>query len=245
LCCSRRRASRSSTTLEYHDLARAGRRDSRVVCPRNTPCYPPRAEPRTTRPQVKTHMASARLIASTLCLLLVSCSATRYTVTPDAEELTRYVLVIEESSSGQVTHDWRPAEDFDLSRYKSLSSARAPHGRIGSVSCHQRDCHAEFNDCVDKCVARPLPSGYGHIRSGGSKAKWCRDQCWQPYRDCEELQRYRPQEFSAVDEAIDWLKRNRQELLVGSIVVIAGVAFVTVSAGAGLVVLAPAALLAS
>ncbi|WP_375770269.1 hypothetical protein NR798_05065 [Archangium gephyra] len=48
-----------------------------------------------------------------------------------------------------------------------------------------------------------------------------------------------------MDEAVDWLKRHQQGLLVGSIVVIAGVAFVTVSAGAGLVVLAPAVLLAS
>ncbi|QRK12115.1 hypothetical protein JQX13_19975 [Archangium violaceum] len=48
-----------------------------------------------------------------------------------------------------------------------------------------------------------------------------------------------------MDEAVDWLKHNHEAILVGSIVVIAGVAFVTVSAGAGLVVLAPAALLAS
>jgi hypothetical protein len=42
----------------------------------------------------------------------------------------------------------------------------------------------------------------------------------------------------------DWLKRHHQSILVGSVVVIAGVAFVAVSAGAGLVVLAPAVLLA-
>ncbi|QRO02966.1 hypothetical protein JRI60_46350 [Archangium violaceum] len=60
-----------------------------------------------------------------------------------------------------------------------------------------------------------------------------------------ELQERRPREFSAVNDAVDWLKRNHQTILVGSIVVIAGVAFVAVSAGAGLVVLAPAALLAS
>ncbi|WP_257457527.1 hypothetical protein [Archangium lipolyticum] len=67
----------------------------------------------------------------------------------------------------------------------------------------------------------------------------------QPYIDCKELQERRPQEFSAVDEAIDWLKHNRQMLLVGSVVIIAGIAFVTVSAGAGVVILAPAVLLAS
>jgi hypothetical protein len=198
---------------------------------------------------MKTHMAPARLLASTRSLLLVSCSATRYTAAPDVEELTRYVLVIEASPGGQVTHDWRPAGDFDLWRYRYPSSAREAYGRIVLVAGPQRDCHEEFVQCVKKCVARPLPPGFGHIttngRGMGGKEEWCRSQCWQPYRDCEELQGRRPQEFSAVDEAIDWLKHNHQELLVGSMVVIAGVAFVTVSAGTGLVVLVPVALLAS
>jgi hypothetical protein len=48
-----------------------------------------------------------------------------------------------------------------------------------------------------------------------------------------------------VDSAVDWLKRHRKALLVGSTVVIAGVVFVVVSAGAGAVVLAPVLLIAS
>lgn len=195
-------------------------------------------------------MAPARLLASTLCLLLISsCSTTRHTAAPDIEELTQHVLVIEGSPDGQVTHRWQRAEDFDLSRYRYPSSTQGPSGHIVLVSGHQRDCHAEFNACVAMCMNRPLPRGFGHITVGGrgkgGKEKWCRDQCWQAYLDCEELQGRRPQEFSAVDEATDWLKRNPQALLVGSIVVIAGVAFVAVSASAGLVVLAPAVLLAS
>jgi uncharacterized membrane protein len=66
----------------------------------------------------------------------------------------------------------------------------------------------------------------------------------QPYLDCVELEELRPQEFSAMSTALDWLKRNRRELLVGSTVIIAGVVFVVVSAGVGLVILAPAVLLA-
>lgn len=77
------------------------------------------------------------------------------------------------------------------------------------------------------------------------KAEWCRRQCQQAYDDCRELEGRQRQEFSAVDEAVDWLKRHHQGLLVGSIVVIAGAAFVTVSAGTGLVVLVPVVLLAS
>jgi hypothetical protein len=60
-------------------------------------------------------MTPARLIASTLSVLLVSCGTTRSTIAPIAEELTRYVLVLEESPGGQVTEHWRHAEEFDLS----------------------------------------------------------------------------------------------------------------------------------
>jgi len=190
-----------------------------------------------------------RLLASLLAVLLVSCGATRYGTAP-AVELTRYVLVIQESPDGQVTHDWRRAEEFDLARYRYPSSTQGTtSGRIVRVSRHPRDCDEENRQCIKMCMSRPLPRGFGHTTSGGrgkgGKKEWCHDQCWQPYRDCQELEGRQPQEFSAMDEAVDWLKRNPRGVLVGSIVVIAGVAFVTVSAGAGLVVLAPAALLAS
>lgn len=198
-----------------------------------------------------TLMTPARLIASTLCVLLVSCGTTRSTVAPAAGELTRYVLVLEESPGGQVTEHWRPAGEFDLSWYRLPSSTReSTYGRIVRVAkTYQRDCDAENRQCIKMCMSRPLPRGFGHIKSGrrgeGGKEKWCREQCQQAYDDCREVERRQPQEFSAVDETVDWLKRHHQGLLVGSIVVIAGVAFVTVSAGAGLVVLAPAVLLAS
>jgi hypothetical protein len=196
-------------------------------------------------------MTPARLIASTLSVLLVSCGTTRSTITPAAEELTHYVLVLEESPGGQVIEHWRPAEEFDLSWYRFPTSAReSTYGRIVRVAkTYQRDCDAENDQCVDMCMSRPLPRGFGHIKSGGrgegGKAEWCRKQCKQAYDDCRELEGRQRQEFSAVDEAVAWLKRHHQGILVGSIVVIAGVAFVTVSAGAGLVVLAPAVLLAS
>ncbi|MFY0583211.1 hypothetical protein ACN28S_60970 [Cystobacter fuscus] len=44
---------------------------------------------------------------------------------------------------------------------------------------------------------------------------------------------------------IDWLKRHREEVLAGSVIVIAGVVFVTVSAGVGALVLVPVVLVAS
>ncbi|WNG52836.1 hypothetical protein F0U60_39380 [Archangium minus] len=52
-------------------------------------------------------------------------------------------------------------------------------------------------------------------------------------------------EFTATERAVEWLKRNRKAILVGSVVVIAGVVFVVASAGAGALVLAPVILLTS
>jgi len=48
-------------------------------------------------------------------------------------------------------------------------------------------------------------------------------------------------QFMGMNDAIDWLKRHRKELLVGTVIVAAGVALVVVSSGAGVVVLAPLA----
>jgi glucose-6-phosphate-specific signal transduction histidine kinase len=41
-------------------------------------------------------------------------------------------------------------------------------------------------------------------------------------------------EFDSIDHAVDWIKNHREELLVGTVIVIAGVAFaVAVAASAG------------
>lgn len=67
--------------------------------------------------------------------------------------------------------------------------------------------------------------------------------CREAYEDCLKLKEAHTLEFTAMDEAIDWLKRHRQELLVGTIVTTAGVTFIVVSAGAGILVLAPLVLM--
>jgi hypothetical protein len=159
------------------------------------------------------------------------------------------VLLIEETADGQATHSWRSVGDFDLSQSHHLSNSTRLSGGIVFAAARPRDCHAEFNDCQDDCLKRPLAPGYEHVKQGsGAHSRICRDGCWQAYRDCEDLQELRgrqTQEFTAIDSAIEWLKRNRHAVVVGSAVVIAGVVFVVVSAGAGALVLAPAVLLTS
>jgi hypothetical protein len=193
-------------------------------------------------------LATEKFLPSILSALLVSCSTTRSTTAAEVKELSRYVLIIQESPSGQVTHDWRHAEEIDLSPYKHQSNSRRVASRIMLVSRVQRECEQELIDCHRDCMKRPVPPDYNqyeHNRGLGGRADYCNRQCLQPYLECKELEKLRPQEFSAVDSAVDWLKRNRKEVLLGSVVIVAGVAFVVISAGAGVLVLAPALLAAS
>jgi len=71
------------------------------------------------------------------------------------------------------------------------------------------------------------------------------EQCQPAYLDCEELQGRRPQELSAVDGAVDWLKRNHNVVLAGSIVTLAGVAFIVAFPPGALIALVPLTALSS
>ncbi|GMU07048.1 hypothetical protein ASNO1_33010 [Corallococcus caeni] len=181
--------------------------------------------------------------AVALCLWLAACGATRAAVPPPSqEELPRRVLLLREAPDGSFTQEWRPAGEFDLA-----NDVRAPEGRrIVRTARSVRDCDAENRECIQECMSRPLSSDFSHItqRPGlGGKEEYCRRRCSQPYLDCIALEKLQPQELSSLDAVSEWARRNQRAILVGSVVVIAGVAFVVVSAGAGLIVLAPALLL--
>lgn len=195
------------------------------------------------------HKPSRKVAALLLSALLVSCSATRHFSPSSPEELERLVLFIQELPDGTVTHAWQRAEEVDLAQYRTVARAHRPALPIVPAAGWNRDCDEENRECVDKCMDRPLSRGFGHMTSGnrkrGAKGEYCREQCLQAYLDCMELERLQPQEFTAIDTAIDWLKRHRKTILVGSVVTIAGVAFIVVSAGAGIVILAPVVILAT
>ena len=48
--------------------------------------------------------------------------------------------------------------------------------------------------------------------------------------------------FSRVDEAIEWIRNHKAQVTLGTVVVIAGVAFVLTTGGSGALILAPLAL---
>ncbi|MCY1075663.1 hypothetical protein [Archangium lansingense] len=74
-----------------------------------------------------------------------------------------FVLLIEETPDGQATHSWQRVEDFDLSHARHLSGGDKLSGSIVFTATRQRDCHAEFNDCQNDCLGRPLAPGYEHV----------------------------------------------------------------------------------
>jgi len=189
-----------------------------------------------------------RVTAALLCVLLVSCGATRGMAPTRPDELTQLVLFIQDMPDGTVTHSWRRAEELDLSRYRALASSRGAPRRIVLATGRKRDCDEENRECIDECMTRPLARGFGHITSGnrgrGGKLDYCNKRCMQPYLDCQRLQELQSQKFTAAEDAVEWLKSHRKSVLLGSVLVIAGVTFVVVSAGTGLVILAPAVLLA-
>jgi hypothetical protein len=195
-------------------------------------------------------MMLRKCMAVALSALLVACSATR-SLPPDATNPanpSHFVLIIQEHPDGQFTHSWQPAEGFDFSAYRSRQANEERPRHVVPVVARPRDCDEENQECYRKCMSRPLPPGYGSYasqRKKGGKSEFCRDECKQAYDDCRELERLRPQEITAADGVGDWLKRHRKEVLVGSVITIAGVAFVVISAGAGLLVLAPVVLMTS
>lgn len=199
-----------------------------------------------------TRTACQRLMASSLSLLLLSCSATRYAPPGPSSpaDLSRYVLLIQEAPDGRVSHAWQRLSDFDLFRYPELVNQGRFEAPILRASFN-RDCEADRDRCEKMCKASLKGRNWTHA-SDRSKKAMCSERCLPAYTDCCELRELAEAgklrvSFPVIGSAVDWLKQHHRELLVGSVVVIAGVAFVVVAVGSGggALVLAPFVLLAS
>ncbi|MFL5356322.1 hypothetical protein [Archangium sp.] len=182
-------------------------------------------------------------------MLLVSCSATQHSVPgpTSARDLSRYVLIVESAPDGQVVHSWRPVKDFDLAAYPHPVATHDVHERIVHVAFN-RDCDDELIACEDRCVAGLTGENWSHM-SVGAKKEHCIGVCRQPYLDCsrlKELAEGGTVKFRAIDQAVDWVKQHREQLMAGTVVVIAGVTFVVLTGGSGgVLLLAPVIVFAS
>lgn len=210
---------------------------------------------------MKVSSLAHRLMALSLCLLLASCSAPQHTLQgpKSPHELARYVLFIEESADGQVTHSWKPASDFDFTSYPYRANSLSHRdGRFVLVATHTSHCDVKQDACIKMCTSSPRPipiEGEKFPAYRGSwarnRGRWCESTCTKFHQLC--LNGRGPwaepsaREFTTMDSAVEWAKRHRNEILAGAVVVIAGVAFVAVIAGSGggALVLAPLVLMAS
>jgi hypothetical protein len=197
---------------------------------------------------MRTGSTALRFMALGISLLLASCGTTRYSVPgpTDAHELSRSVLVIKEVQGGEVTHSWEPLRSVDLSQYPSRATDSGIQGRSVRVAW-TRNCEDERDACVEMCMRSLTGPDWSHANRG-SKFKICDGRCRPAYIDCCRLrEQTEVRSFPVVGDAVDWLKQHRKEILVGTVVVIAGVAFVVIGVGTGgaALILAPAVLLVS
>jgi hypothetical protein len=156
------------------------------------------------------------------------------------EDLKSFVLVLQDTQGGDTAHGWLPESSLNWPMLGDSRASSKHVGRVELASQRQRDCDQEQIDCFSRCWAQEPPSGYRfHKREHYSH---CQEACLRGYMDCLKATGQHPLEFRGMNEALDWLKRHRKEIAVGSVIVAAGVVFVAVSAAGGVLMLAPVVL---
>jgi len=209
---------------------------------------------------MKTASAAEKVLATALAILLGSCGTTRHaTAGPaSARDLPRYALVVEQTADGRVAHTWRPIEALDRTNFQFSRNATIPLKGIVRVSAdRQAYCEARRQQCESDCLASSKPIPVGHLRYPAYRGPWRANKGWWCEQACIKLAEMcirgmgewaeeSAAEFDAIEPAVDWVKNHREELLVGTVIVIVGVAFaVAVAASAGgALILVPLVLLA-
>ncbi|WP_375770858.1 hypothetical protein NR798_08155 [Archangium gephyra] len=170
------------------------------------------------------------------------------------------MIVLEEQADGQVVHAWVPLKEFDLTKLQHAMGTRNIRRDIVRVSSSGLDayCQGRYDQCMNDCPRSGRPFTIDGRKYMDTRAQpwriargwWCRENCMDALAQCirgrgEWAEEYAA-EFDSIELAIDWLKTHRAELAVGSVVVIAGVAFGVVVGGSGgaALVLAPLLLMA-
>lgn len=207
---------------------------------------------------------SRKLLAASLSLLLVSCSATRPMTAAQGpsgpQDLHKYALLIQELPDGQVTHDWKPLSEFDLAKFQNTLSAVSSRRGIVRVSSEELEAYCEGRrlQCQQDCIASRRPVRVGHhiyddvkIRPWREvKGRWCESNCLEEAIQCAKntgswAEEYAAK-FDAIEPAVGWIKTHREEILTGTVIIIAGVAFVAAIAASsgGALLLMPLVLVA-
>lgn len=122
-----------------------------------------------------------------------------------------------------------------------LRSSRSRAFELVYPSLCGRDCDKEHIECFRRCWNTQPP--YPITRGDKGHDKYCTRKCREEYMECLKDIEAQPLMFPDMAKAKDWLKRHEKEVLVGSIILVAGAAFMVSTAGAGVLVLVPLAAL--
>lgn len=107
------------------------------------------------------------------------------------------------------------------------------------------DCDEEFKQCMKRCWDKRYPWPHNKPQSGWYHER-CEQDCNKAYNDCEdekeEEKKRNELKFSRMDDAIAWLRSHKAEVALGTVVIVAGVAFVLTTGGTGALILTPLAI---
>ncbi|RKH67307.1 hypothetical protein [Corallococcus llansteffanensis] len=106
-------------------------------------------------------------------------------------------------------------------------------------------CNEMEKQCFQKCWRRK-PSVTSIPKHSGMHNVFCTQLCREEFMKCveeqEELERQDAKQelqFPNMGTAMNWLREHKSEVALGTVVVVAGVAFTLVVAPAGLLILSP------
>jgi hypothetical protein len=178
-----------------------------------------------------------------LLLVVLACSGVRPPVPTERFQTPQgQFLVIRDTLDEAQAVTWLSASEFDRSLLDQALVRSRDSGPVVLAARRARDCDKEQIECFRRCWKRKPP--YPSERGDPGHYAHCQETCLRAYEDCLARNKLLAQEFSVMDDAIDWLKRHHREVLVGTLITAAGVTFIVVSAGAGALVLAPLVLVA-
>jgi hypothetical protein len=138
----------------------------------------------------------------------------------------------EDASAAAEAERWGLAEDgaYDGALY----SAEEPLASGIELVSAEDDCNKEHIECFRDCWKKKPPYPWGK-KGGDGHNRYCTDTCLKKYVDCMKSAGLM-KEFSVMSAALDWLKSHKA-IVVGTVVVIAGVVYVVSTGGGGALVL--------
>jgi hypothetical protein len=143
-----------------------------------------------------------------------------------AQKPERRIYVISEGSSASDANDWPGTGGAGADAY----------------------CNDLQIKCHNQCMRRK-PRNAGVRKGSREHDEDCTTECLKEFMKClkrmEDLERQEQQrelQFENLDGALRWLREHKTEVVIGTVVVVAGVAFVVATGGSGALLLAPLAL---